>query len=324
MTKQQRISNILNHRPVDRAPAAFWLHFPQEDKFGTRAVDAHMQLMQDTDTDILKIMNENIFWDGTTRIDRLSDIKNFRAYSRKDQIFQDQMELISRIAARNKGEVPTVATIHGLIASAFHEIGRPKLYSPLGYLFPLFCRERPAEMKAVFEMLAQSLIDLVDCSLEAGADGIFYAVLGAERYFFEKDEFAEFVAPYEQAVYAHIRKVSPLNILHICKSNIELERYTPLKPAIVNWAVLDNHISLKEGREQYFPDSVMLGGFSNHSGALLQGTIEEITAQTNQLCAEMQDIPYIVGADCSLPTGIRRERIRTVVNTLHAQTSDVL
>lgn len=318
MNKRQRMENILNGRPVDRAPAAFWLHFPQEEKFGEASVDAHLRLAEEMDTDLIKIMNENVFWDGATRIDRLDDIRYFRPYSRKDKIFQDQMELIKRIAERNQGDVPLVSTVHGLIASTFHEIGRPKLYSPLGYMFPLFCRERPEEMKNVFRMISESLIELVDCSMEAGADGIFYAILGAERYFFEDEEFNEFVKPYEQAVYDHIREVTPLNILHVCKSNIALERYSSLNPAIVNWAVLDNHMPLREGREKFFPNSVMLGGFSNHGGALLNGTIEEITAQTQAMCKEMEGIPYIVGADCSLPTTIRRERIRTVVNTLDA------
>lgn len=318
MTKRERMENILNGRPVDRTPAAFWLHFPQEEKFGQAAVDAHLRLAQEMDTDLIKIMNENVFWDGSTRIDRLDDICKFRPYTRKDKIFQDQMDLIRRIADRNQGDTPLVTTVHGLIASTFHEIGRPKLYSPLGYMFPLFCRERPEEMKNVFRMISESLIELVDCSMEAGADGIFYAVLGAERYFFEDDEFSEFVKPYEQAVYDHIREVSPLNILHVCKSNIALERYSSLKPAIVNWAALDNHMPLTEGRKQYFPDSVVLGGFSNHSGVLLNGTHEEIADATRALCKEMEGVPYIVGADCSLPTAISRDRIRTVVDTLNA------
>lgn len=318
MTKRERIDNILSGRPVDRVPAAFWLHFPEKEKFGQAAVDAHLKLAGEMDTDLIKIMNENVFWDGVTRISRLDDIKYFRPYTRSDKIFQDQMELIRRIADRNQGDVPLVTTVHGLIASAFHEIGRPKLYSPLGYMFPLFCRERPEEMKHVFRMISESLLELVDCSMDAGADGIFYAVLGAERYFFEDEEFNEFVKPYEQVVYEHIRKVTPLNILHVCKSNIALERYASLEPAIVNWAELDNHLPLTEGREKYFPNSVVLGGFSNHSGVLLHGTIEEIAETTRMLCSKMESVPYIVGADCSLPTTICRDRIRTVVNVLDA------
>ena len=75
---------------------------------------------------------------------------------------------------------------------------------------------------------------------------------------------------------------------------------------------------LPKGRKAYFPNSVVLGGFSNHTGELLYGSEEDIANKTKELCEEMKGIPYIVGADCSLPTNISRDRIRTVVRTLDA------
>lgn len=316
MTKRERIEKLLQGQPVDRNPAAFWMHFPIEEKFGTAAAEAHLRLLKDTDTDFIKIMNENVFWDGASTIECLNDIRNFRAYGKKDKIFQDQIELIQRIADRTQGDVPLVTTIHGVIASAFHEIGHPKLYSALGYLFPLFCREKPKKMKDVFRLLSESLIELVDCSIKASADGVFYSVLGAERYYFKDEEFAELVKPYEQAVYDHIRQVTPLNILHISQSNVALERYSSLKPSVVNWTEQRGNYSLLEGRTKYFPNSIVMGGFSNCNGVLLKGTIEEIEAETENLCKKMKGVPYIIGADGSLPTNIHRERIHTVVRTL--------
>ena len=36
-------------------------------------------------------------------------------------------------------------------------------------------------------------------------------------------------------VYDHIKKTTDFNVLHICKSNIDFNRYKDLHPAIVNW-----------------------------------------------------------------------------------------
>lgn len=316
MNKQERISKLLKGEQIDRTPAAFWLHFPDEIMYGEAAVDAHIQFMKDTDTDFYKIMNENMLWDGEAKIDRLSGIKLFRGFSRKDKIYQDQMELIKRITDHDNGETPSIATIHGIIASASHETGFIKQYSNIGYMFPLFCRERPEEMKQAFKTISESLMEYVDCSIEAGATGIFYAGLGAEKHYFTNEEYAEFVAPYEKALYDHIKKATPLNVLHICKSNIDLERYSHLDPAIVNWAALDNNIPLTQGRKEFFKDSVVLGGFSNHSGVLINGTPAEIGQATKDLCAQMKDERYIVGADCSLPTDIDRKNIVAVVDAV--------
>ena len=40
---------------------------------GAPAVKAHMDFVRQTDTDILKIMNENVFYDGMTRIYSTAD-----------------------------------------------------------------------------------------------------------------------------------------------------------------------------------------------------------------------------------------------------------
>lgn len=68
MTKRERIRNVLEGKPVDRTPVGFWLHFPEEMHHGEKAIEAHLDFMKATDTDILKIMNENILYDGNTKL----------------------------------------------------------------------------------------------------------------------------------------------------------------------------------------------------------------------------------------------------------------
>lgn len=315
MNKKERIQAVLRGEKSPETPVGFWLHFPKEMQNGAPAVKAHMDFVRATDADILKIMNENVFHDGVTHIYSTADIPKFRGYSRKDAIFRNQMDVIRAIADQAQGDYPILTTIHGLVVSAFHETGFSGNYTSMGYGLAIFCRERPQEMKRVFEMIAESLMELVDCSLEAGADGIFYAALGGERNFFTDEEFDTFVRPYEQMVYDHIKKKTPFNVLHVCKSNIALERFAALKPAIANWSIYQNGISLTDGAK-IFPGSVMLGGFQDRSGVLVDGTPEQIRAHTAAVLEEMKDRPFIVGSDCTLPTAIDLKRIRLVVDTV--------
>jgi uroporphyrinogen decarboxylase len=108
MTKRERVFNLLEGKPIDRTPVGFWLHFPQAMHHGDQAIMAHLDFMKQTDTDILKIMNENILYDGKSQIRCLDDIKKFCGFSRKDRLFRDQMEIIKRIADQAKGEYPIV------------------------------------------------------------------------------------------------------------------------------------------------------------------------------------------------------------------------
>lgn len=315
LTKHERVFRLIEGKELDRTPVGFWLHFPQEQHHGQAAIDAHLDFMAQTDSDIMKIMNENILYDGQTRISCLSDISKFRGFSRKDAIFQDQMEIIKRITEKTQGKYPVVATIHGLIASAFHETGYAGNYTSMGYCLTLFCRERPAQMKQVFQTVAETLMEFSDCSLEAGAEGIFYAALGGERNFFTDEEFAEFVAPYEKMVYEHIKRTAKIDILHICKTNIDFNRYTALDPTIVNWGVYGNGLSLTEG-SKLFPNSVILGGFPDRHGVLVNGTDEEIERHAKAVLEEMKGRRFIVGSDCTLPTEISYQRINKVVKAV--------
>ncbi|WP_252198306.1 uroporphyrinogen decarboxylase family protein [Clostridium sp. MCC353] len=318
MTKHERIFNLLEGKDTDRPPVGFWLHFPDTMHHGEAAIQAHINFMEETDTDILKIMNENILYDGESIIATENDIHKFRGFSRKDKIFKDQMEIIKRIADYSKGRYPIAATIHGLLASAFHETGFSGQFTTKGGNLAQFCRSRPREMKQVFEIITQTLMEFSDCSLEAGAEGIFYAALGGERHFFQGEEFEEFVAPFEQKIYAHIKNTTKFDILHICKANIDFNRYVDLHPSIVNWGVNGNQFSLSDGA-RLFQDSIILGGFPDRHGVLVDGTQEEIVCHTREILEQMKGHRLIIGADCTLPTEISHERIRWVVNAVEGE-----
>jgi uroporphyrinogen decarboxylase len=315
MNQRERVYNVLEGKTADRVPVGFWLHFPESMHHGDAAVKAHLEFMKKTDTDILKIMNENLLYDGESKIYSTSDIGKFRSYSRKDKIFQDQIDIIKRISDQAGGQYPILTTIHGLVASVFHATGFAGNYSCMGYGLAVFCREKPQQMQKVFEMYTESLMELVDCSLEAGADGIFYAALGGERKWFLHDEYMEYVSPHEQRLYQYIKEKTPFNVLHICKSDIDFDRYTILEPAVANWSIYNNNLSLTEGAK-LFPDSVILGGFPDRSGVLVNGSENEIELHTKKVLDEMKGKRFIIGSDCTLPTDILPERIHTVVQSV--------
>ena len=315
MNEKERIYNVLEGKAVDRAPTGFWLHFPESMHHGDAAIRAHLKFMEETGIDILKVMNENLLYDGESRILSTADLDKMRGYTRRDKIFVDQMDIIKRICDQTQGRYPVLATIHGLIASVFHGTGFAGNYNTMGYGLSVFNREQPQKMKRVFEMYTDTLLELVDCSLEAGADGIFYAALGGESKWFFHDEYMEYVSVHEQRLYQHIKEKTRFNVLHICKSDIDFERFTVLDPAVVNWSIFHNNMSLTEGA-RLFPNSIILGGFQDRQGVLVDGTEAEIEAHTKKILKEMEGRPFIVGADCTLPTEIAPERVHSVVRAV--------
>ncbi len=320
MTKRERIERLIHGEPVDRCPAGFWIHFPEEAKHGDAAVKAHLNFIHETETDILKVMNENILYDGEAKIRSTRDLHQFRGFTRHDTVMKDQMDIIKKVKEAAGADYPILATIHGLLASAFHETGFAGNFTSMGYCLALFCREKPREMKQVMENIMETLMEFSDCSLEAGADGIFYAALGGEKRYFTDEEYAEFVLPYEQKLYSHIKSRTEFDVLHICKSGIDFNRYTTLKPTIVNWGIHTNGLSLTDG-EKYFPESILLGGFPDRTGVLVNGTKDEIFEQTKLILNEMKGKRFILGSDCTLPTEISYETIRWVMEAVEELTN---
>ena len=78
------------------------------------------------------------------------------------------------------------------------------------------------------------------------------------------------------------KKTTDFNVLHICKSNIDFNRYKDLHPAIVNWGIYGNDFSLTKGAG-LFSDSIILGGFLDRHGVLVTGTEEEIFKHTSEV-----------------------------------------
>ena len=60
MTKKERVIAAIKGQEVDAVPSSFSLHFPVEAAHGEAGVQSHLNFFKATDTDILKIMNENL------------------------------------------------------------------------------------------------------------------------------------------------------------------------------------------------------------------------------------------------------------------------
>lgn len=83
-------------REVDAVPSCFSMHFPKDRNSGENAVQEHLKFFQQTDTDILKLMNENLVPDMGP-IQCPEDWRQVRALTMQDDFMVRQMELTKRV-----------------------------------------------------------------------------------------------------------------------------------------------------------------------------------------------------------------------------------
>jgi uroporphyrinogen decarboxylase len=255
-------------------------------------------------------MNEHMY-----KLDReISSAEDWRKLRRQkfeDTPYVDFIEEFKAIRREIPSETPLFATIHGVFVSGYHATEGSGNFSNPNNRVTSHMREDPESVSVGLRTIAETLVDLVLHLKRAGADGIYYAALGGERYRLTQDILERYVIPLDSFVIDAIHDAGLLSILHICKDKVRLPSYGAINTDIVNWAVHECEYSLAEGRN-IFPGKTLLGGFDDRSGILVEGTAEQITAEAGKILSEAGRERFIFGADCTLPDDIAPWRIKAV------------
>ena len=312
MNKYERVMATVNGGIPDRIPCGFWYHFPEGCESGDKAVQVHLDFFETSGTDLCKIMNENTC-PNDPAIRTAGDWSRLSPFSMDAGFIQKQVSLVKAVTERMEHKAVVLATVHGLVASAYHILGGTELYDHDGTILARHLRENPEGMKHAFRVITDYLKGICWKFVEAGADGIYYASLGGERRMFTDEEFAAFIKPFEIEVLESVSEVPGFNILHMCKSNLNLERYLEYPCKVLNWGVYEDNISLEDGRDLFGHDRVYLGGLDDRAGVIVDGTEQEIEAAVRNLVKTFGGHNFMIGADCTLPTNLPAERMQAVV-----------
>ncbi len=310
MNKVDRVRAALAGEPVDRVPASFWLHFPDEMKRGLASVHAHLQFLADTDVDFLKIFNEHPYQTNVD-IKAPADWKQVRPAPLSSPFFQGMLDEVKAIVDQVGGACLTVCTVFGPFGEGNHATGG---------LVTEHYREDPESVAQGLAAIADSLAEFSQALLEAGTDGIYYSAQGGERERFSEEEFLTHIKPCDLAVLQAIDQEAEFNLLHICKDNIRLEHYLDYPADAINWAAAKNNWSMQEGLREF--GRPVVGGLHDR-GVIVDGSHDEIEAAVHELLAQVGTRSFMVGADCTLPTENDRTKIHAAVRAAASYAADV-
>jgi uroporphyrinogen decarboxylase len=312
INKKERVIAAVRGQKIDYIPAGLWMHFPAQMHHGVEAVKAHIKFYRETGTDILKVMNENLM--PLNPIAKADDWKHIKPISLNSDYVKDQLEIIKRVKDEIKDEAVILATIHGVVASAFHSCKDPSTYDTEGGVLQKHLQEKPQIVGNAFRILAEGLAQLSQACIEAGADGIYYAALGGETYRFTDEEFYKYIKPNDLYILDAVSHVPGFNVLHMCKDRLNLSRYKDYPTEVVNWSVHADNPPLTDA-DKLFPGKAVLGGLDSSAGPIVSGTLKDIEKEVQNTIDSMKGFKFILGGDCTLPTGIPYERIRKAIET---------
>jgi uroporphyrinogen decarboxylase len=310
VNKRERVLSLLDDaRTPDYVPAAFFLHFPPQYHRGQAAIDKHLEYFRYTGMDFLKIQYEFPF-PHRPEIQSPGDWSKMPRYGRA--FFQDQLEIVSGLVDAVRGQALVLQTLYSPFMSAGHTTSDGTITEHV--------QTDPDKAKVGLEIITESILWFVRECVKLGLDGFYASTQGGEAGRFEDPTtFEEVVKPYDLAVMNEINDTCPFNILHICDYQApydDLTAFLDYPGDVVNCPlnVGDEVMSPRQAARLF--GRPYMGGLDRH-GVIASGSEEEIKAAVQDV---LRDAPerFILGADCTLPSDIDWDNIRTAIAAAHA------
>lgn len=311
MTKRERVLAAIQGKEVDGIPSCFSLHFFTPDKkpiMGEAGIRKHLSFFQESDADIIKIMDEyRLVPDHIIRTP-----EDFNKAIPQDvgacSIVQDQIDYTKRIMRHAPKDVFSIGTLHGVFATAvqtFMKMGDGYLVNEAFEAQALFLRWNEKEVLDAYQRIADGLCELVRGYIkDCGMDGVFYTSIAGMTKYLTDEEHAKWVKPFDLQVMKAIKDAGGYCVLHICSAGVNMDRFDADYEAlsdVINWGTQEVPMTLEEGRE-HFHGKTILGGLPHHSGVLVNGTEAEVREAVRDIVKKFGRKGLILGADCALFT----------------------
>jgi uroporphyrinogen decarboxylase len=308
--KRDSMLNLLNMKSTqDYIPAAFFIHFDPSRHFGSAAVEKHLEYFRATNMDFVKIQYERTF-PPIAEIKKPEDWGKMPSY--KLDFYAPELEAVKGLVQAAKKEALVLVTLYSPFMCAGHTATLPLLTAHF--------RENPAAVKKGLEIITDSLLLFVKECIRLGVDGFYASTQGGEAGRFEDPRiFKNYIRPYDLVLMNEMNRACQFNILHVCDYNGLYADFSPFLDYPGHLVNCNPRLTTKKVAwkdiAQLFKRPCM-GGLDRH-GIIVTGQQAEIEKAVNEVLHEASQ-PFVLGADCTLPSDIPWENIRTAIAAAHA------
>ncbi|MDR0686981.1 MAG: hypothetical protein LBF79_05960 [Dysgonamonadaceae bacterium] len=308
ISKREKVLAVLDlSKPNDYVPAAFFLHF--DDKLGRGAIDSHLKFFRATNMDFVKVQYEIV-------VPHLRDVKGPKDWAKipvyGKKFFEPQLAVIEALAKELKSEALILPTVYSPLTVAQQTVG--------GAALEHIALDPDAAAKGL-QNITESIINYIDEAILRGADGFYISTQGGNSHNFGEGElFERSVVPYDLQVSKHASDRALVNILHVCDYGeayySDIRRFASYPGSIVNApnVLLDGTpVDLRDVQSTF--RRPVMGGL-DRLGVLINGSDSDVLAEVDRV---LRAAPpnFILGADCTVPSDVPYERLRSVIDYAH-------
>lgn len=306
-THRQRLETCLSGKTPDRPPVALWRHFPVDDQSPETLAAATLGWQKTYDWDIVKVTPASSFclkdwgaqdaWRGDSEgtraytkraIFKPDDWSRLKVLDRNAPHLAAQLKCLALIRKELPRETPLLQTIFNPLAQARNLAGADELLVHL--------RQHPEALKRGLEIIAESTRRFIQAAIEAGIDGIFYAVQHAQAQLLTETEFLEFGGAFDLPV-LEVSKSLWLNILHLHGENVYFDAVADYPVQVINWHDRDTAPSLKQALPRF--QGLLCGGLSRET--MVYGDAARVQSEAADAIKQTDDRRLLLGTGCVVP-----------------------
>jgi uroporphyrinogen decarboxylase len=328
MTKSERVAAALARRPVDRPPVAFWRHVPEVDHTAQGLADAMLAFHRTWDLDLVKVMSSGVYcvedWGCqvayTGSLNGAKQCTRHAVQTRADWSRIKPLDVGAGALGRELEAVRLIVRGRGDDAPVLHT-----LFSPLSIARKLAgdrvvedLREAPDAVQAALDAIADTVQRYAAATLEAGAEGIFFATQAATPEGFARADHDRHDLPLVRRILRSIDGRSRVTMLHVHGDDPFLDAFGDAGAHVYNWHDRTTSTTLA-GAARRFP--VALAGGLNQQQTLRGATPAAVGAETRDAIAQTAGTGLIVAPGCVLPLDVPDASLAAVVDAVRGHRS---
>ncbi len=321
-SRRDRIEAALRGGIADRPPVAFWRHWPGDDVRAESHAEVELAFRRDYDWDFVKVTVEAptfhlLDWGFRSRVTekRLlvggrdvvagpvtgpEDWKRLRPLDVTAGAHGENLRCLRLVARELRDDVPFLFTAFQPSVIADRVVGRDQI--------ALMARRYPNELKALLEVITDTVLAFVREGMRTGAAGLFFATGTCGYGIWSEAEYREFSLAYDLRILDEAVRLGWFNMVHLCGM-------LPMFPVALDYPVRcfnwDDRVTpptLAAARSAA-PDLTLVGGLERMN-VLLNGSAEDVTRQALDAFAAVGGKGFMLGAGCTIPPHTSRTNLR--------------
>jgi uroporphyrinogen decarboxylase len=306
-THKERIHACLNNEVIDRPPVALWRHFPVDDQSPELLAKATLHFQRTYDFDLVKVTPASSFclkdwgvedeWKGHTEgtrhytnrvIHGPKDWERLPVLDPTSKHLAAQLTCLRLIRSELSPDTPLLQTVFSPLAQAKNLAGNETLIAHL--------RLHPEAVMKGLAVIAETTRCFVEACLDAGIDGIFYAIQHAQASLLTLDEYKTFGLPNDLKVLEPSHELW-CNLLHLHGHDVYFSLLESFNFQIVNWHDRETYPSLKEAQQLF--TGVVCGGMRQDT--LVYGNQAGVRKEAADAIQQTDGKRFILGTGCVVP-----------------------